>query len=1544
MDYVSLHNHTTASILDSLIEPEDLFKRTKELGQKAVAITDHGTFAAAFDALTLSKKHGVKLIIGCEFYFLDDLNDKSARLKHVILIAKNHQGYKNILSAHFEGFDNQILTSKKVIPVISWEHLQKYSEGVICTTACSNGIISQSITSKNFTKAKEDLLKLKSIFQDDLAVELQPHGLKRKATSFSAEVDQTFINRQLLNLAKELDIKYIVATDAHYINPEDAEAHDVALAVSSGQPVESGQRLRYLHQEYDVPDFYIKSSEEVFNKIKRIIGEESAKIAIENTIYFSDRCEEPDWIDPKFSNPSKKELPEFPVKDQIDYDQFQEWNKINYIEGKSEDEMYLRFRTQLNYSKIPEGKEKEYLERLEEEFGVIEYHKFSSYLLIVMDYLEWARNNNISIGPGRGCVTKDTLVFKKNGFKPISDITTSDKVFSHTGKLRNVKNTFVYDCDEKLLEVKTNFGFQSIKYTKDHKVWAAKSINDKPSWIAIGDLNVKDFILMPIIKNDKDEYNKIIDLYNYTKSCKRKNGINYYHCDDNFIYGQKSNNQISCKRFINLGDKDFLYFLGRWVGDGCFHGKKNGVNVSFHKSDKIGIEKIKTILKSYGFNTGEYPSKNSNGFNLTIVNKLFAKFIKSLFKDYKSSISKHMPGFFRSLNKEQLEILLQGYLDADGYKKNNSCKTISYRLCLEIRELLLLKGNHSSTYVEIPKVPSWNKIYKTVIKKDNTSFKKNNHFYCKITSINEVSPEKVYDIEVEKDNSYLTSSYAVHNSVGGSLIAYLLNIHIADPIKYGLIFARFHNKEKKSFPDIDCDFSSGGRDKVQQYIENKYGSDYVAHVSNIMRMAPKPYVKSISRVFRYGGGTKEAVVVGNKIAEIIPKESKTLSSSFENSPLLVEFSKQYKEIEKYSKYLDKKIVAWSTHAAGIVIGKRKLKGLVPLRQDKERNVALELDKDQAEENGLIKMDLLGLETLDIIEKTYEIINSIGKEVKEFHYEEYDKKAYDLIASGKTLGVFQFGTSAGTIELCKRYLPTSIEDLAVITTIARPSSKDFRQDYIDRKDNKVPISYLHPRLEPVLKRTFGYCIYDESLLDMARHVAVWDYNQADVLRKMTKGKGKYSDKAIQWKNNFIQDCVKNSFTENEANDFWEKIILPFEKYSFNKSHAILYSFTSYKTAWLKAHYGLEYLCSCLMSEVKSNQKVAESNILKLKQEIRSLNVKIIPPDINTSLETYKIIDNETLMTGFDALKFMGKNAIPEILEKRPFTSLEDFLEKVDTRKVTSRAIQALAASGSLDSFGVSRKTIYLYAADFKKKYQAWLAKHKKNPVKHPNFKYPWPKEQDWSDAEKFSLEKLFLGEGLSGDKFTVFSGFFTRSAPSFKNLHKIHPRPEDNLSVAELRKYTKRVTMLQAEVKELYEFKVKKEESKIFGETMAKVRLEDPHGNQMVMTCFPEALLKLHDRISKLSNKKSKLEVGCGMYLTCDLSWYEDELSLLFIDMNRFCSPPQLPKDLTSKKINLRKLDVEEEIPEEKEEDRNFLLELIEDELIEEGNSDFEMDD
>ena len=1123
MAFVSLHNHTHFSILNSLSSPKDLFDRAKELNHQAIGITDYGNLAASWDCLKLSKETGVKLVIGEELFFTDDVKKpkQDNKLRYIVLLAKNAQGYKNLLILNKIGYENGHLAGKRVLPTIDWSMLEKYHTGLICLTGCGNGIIGQLINKKLFDEAEKSLRHLKEIFGDDLGAEIQTNNSHQNAAFVLETYNQIFTNSQVIKLAQKLNVKIIPTNNSHYTKPENAKTADLLTAIGTMQPVYSNARVRFAGK-----DLCLKSEEEVKKFFARNYGEEFANQICDNTIDFANRCEDPKWIDPTLSieGKVKKELPVFPVEDEPDYKVFKIWLLAHkeLTRGLDVDQAYLRFKCEESFkTMVPKGKEKEYRARLEEELDTLYYCGVSSYMLITADFLNWARSQNIPVGTGRG-------------------------------------------------------------------------------------------------------------------------------------------------------------------------------------------------------------------------------------------------------------------------------------------------------------------------------------------------------------------------SASGSLVSYLLKIHIVDPIKYKLVFARFHNKLRTAFSDIDSDVSKEHRQDVLQYLIKKYGQDRFAQITNYIYITPKVYARDLCRSLELGGSREKAIELGDAIADVIPKiidgkEVRSFKDAIEKSAIFNEYASKYKEIKDYADICGKPR-ALGIHASGVVITNRPVYEVTPIRIDKDKLVSIQYEKDKSEETGLVKIDILGLETLDIIEATNKLIEKSGKEIPKVDYEAYDKKTYDLISSGKTLCTFQFGTSGGTIALCKKVMPKSIDDLSVITTLARPAAKNFREDYVKCKEGKQKVKLLHPSLGNALNDTYGFPLYDESLLILARDVANWDLAEADKLRKLTKLKGKDPAKAEKWRLDFIDGAVKNKIPRDTAIQIWNDIVLPFGNYAFCRAHATAYSLISYHTAYLKAHYPLEFLLSNLQFELRSGKPIEETNVNAIKNEIQQLGIKILPPDINKSNYHYEVSEN-CLITGLSGIKNCGEPAIQDILTKRPFKDFNDFMVKSDSKAMRANAIQSLAAVGAFDSFGISRKLIFLYCSDYRKKLQVWLKKH--DPTKE-EFVFNWPVEKEFAPQEIFALEKEFLGETFVSKKygFNIFKKQF-QTVKEIKNMCNKETVPN-----------------FAGEIKHLFEFTIKKQGSKLLGKKMIKLTLEDVNNDVIDATMFPDAL-------DELKRTKKQLEIGSAISIGGTVNEYDDNLGIIINNVYQIETAPKKPKDLKSKKINLK---------------------------------------
>jgi DNA polymerase-3 subunit alpha len=368
-------------------------------------------------------------------------------------------------------------------------------------------------------------------------------------------------------------------------------------------------------------------------------------------------------------------------------------------------------------------------------------------------------------------------------------------------------------------------------------------------------------------------------------------------------------------------------------------------------------------------------------------------------------------------------------------------------------------------------------------------------------------------------------------------------------------------------------------------------------------------------------------------------------------------------------------------------------------------------------------------------------------------------------------------------------------------------------------------------------------------------------------------------------------------------------------------------TSYKTAYLKAHFPIEFLMANLMAEVKSNAPDSRGNIEKIKKELRKHRVKIVPPDVNKSQLVYTIDDGNKLLTGLDAIKFVGEDAIKDIIEKRPFKDFSDFMTRVSSKAVRANSIQALAACGALDSFRLPRKLLFLYCSDYRKKLQVWLKKHDPNVEE---FTYPWPVEPDWSVQELYALEQYYLGESFICKPAVAYGTFFK----------------DEHFTVSDIKKFKDKsnVGSVKGIVRDFFEFPVKKETSKYYGMRMVKAVMEDKNGDQCTLTIFPDRWKNMQDRIQEL-NKKAEFGSGIALHFSGNTNVYEDDMGIILDQLFNIAVPPLLPVDLKAKKINLKEAKAKLLGTEDtkKPKDPQEILDNIEDTLYDEGLIDLDQE-
>jgi len=517
-------------------------------------------------------------------------------------------------------------------------------------------------------------------------------------------------------------------------------------------------------------------------------------------------------------------------------------------------------------------------------------------------------------------------------------------------------------------------------------------------------------------------------------------------------------------------------------------------------------------------------------------------------------------------------------------------------------------------------------------------------------------------------------------SAAGSLVCYALNITDIDPIKYNLLFERFLNPERIAPPDIDLDFEDRRRDEVIRYIAQKYGSEKVAQIITFGTMASRGSVRDTGRAL---GMTYSDV---DKIAKLIPF-GLTLGQSLEAVDELKDLYRKDPQVKKLldmAQRLEGVARHASTHAAGIVISKDPLVLHVPLqyapRGDKE--IITQYAMNDLEDIGLIKMDILGLANLSIMGNCLRIVRKTrGHDIDINNLPLDDKLTYELLSRAETTGVFQL-ESDGMKRYLKELKPTQFEDIIAMVALYRPGPIELIPDYIAGKHGRKKVTYLHPKLEPILADTYGIAVYQEQVLQIAREIAGFSLGEADILRKAV-GK-KIKKLLMEQEMKFISGAVKNGVSRAIATKIF-RFIEPFAEYGFNRAHATCYAKIAYQTAYLKSHYPQEYMAALLTSEQNNLEKLAVAIA-----ECERMGIAVLPPDINESFVDFGVVrDTQNIRFGLAAIKNVGVGVAEAIVAERkkgPFKNLADFLLRLGPKNLNKKVIEALTKAGALDKFG------------------------------------------------------------------------------------------------------------------------------------------------------------------------------------------------------------------------------------------------------------------
>jgi len=1311
--FVNLHNHTEYSLLDGAIKIKELFKRAKELGASAIGISDHGHLGGTIKKYKLAKEAGIKLIIGCEIYLVRDMKERDNKTEkrfHLVLYAKNNTGYKNLMKIVSEAAVNGFYYK----PRIDKENLKKYSEGIICTSACLQNDVAQEILAGNIDKARELIKGYIEMFgKDNYFLEVANHNIP----------EEKILAEEYFKLAKEFDIRVIFGNDAHYLYESHSISHATLLCIQSSKTVTDPNRFKF-----DGCNHHLLSEEEA-----RKLFPNNQEV-FDNTVVLADMCN----VKLELGKPV---FPDFPLPEGYTHESY--LKELCYIGLKGK---YIE-----NYEEAKK--------RLDYELGVINKMGYAEYFLIVADVIKEVGKIEGIQTAGRGCFIGDTKVSLLDGkeitmkelcekypdkeFEVYSCLTDGEIV---RGTGRNPRVTGYVD---KLCRVMLDNG-ETIGCTSDHRFMLRNG-----KYCEARDL-VTGVSLMPLYRQDSEFSGKSRAGYE-TYFDNKNGGWNYTH-----YIGQnmKRGYVMHHVNFTKRDNRSCNLHRMAWRDHGILHssmnkspeqialvkeGRKKYYKMNPDRANDLNLrilsdsnlwkersDRISKLNKSEKKRAETIARNKDLGFRKKVSDGRKKFFISEAGSKERENISRRFKGrviFFSEETKKKLSASLSRRLTGKTWEE-----TFGEDNALEMKRKMSIRQKNKIPYQAGKK---WDELYG--IEKAN-EMRQNlrrlragtfNHKVISVEIINLDSKIPVYDIEVDAYHNFaLSAGVFVHNSAGGSVAGYCLGMHQAEPIANGLLFERFLNPDRVSLPDIDTDFAN--RDIAIDYVKKKYGQDKVAVIGTYGTLACKLAVKDAARA--HGVPYEEA----NAVTKLFISDKLDENIAI---PEVKDFFGKYPQLLEIAPVLQDLIKFQGTHASGVTIGLQPTVEYSPVRLS-EGQIVTQYDMDEIEAVGLVKMDFLGLDTMNI---EYNILKMIGKDDEWLRQIPMDDTAtYEMLQKGDAVGVFQM-EHGGMIDATKKVKPTEFNDIVAIISLYRPGSMDYVDVYANRKNGIEEVEYDHAKLEPILRSTYGVLIYQEQLMHLVRELAGFTMPQADLLRR---GVGKKKIEVIKsLESTFREGCKKHSnMDDGKISMIWEKI-LKFADYSFNKSHAWVYGLSSYRTAYLKCHYPVEYMTAVINSFISDNDKVVQYI-----GEARKMGIKILPPDINISGGQF-VADNGAIRFGLGGIKNVAGVSQESIISNRPYKSFVDFMNKVDISKANRRVQKHLIEAGCFDFTGVNRHSMLAGYVD--------IVPQEKGKERQltlfgtSNMEYQFPKRQEPTLLEKIRMEQDAMGISASGNIIDLY---------------------------------------------------------------------------------------------------------------------------------------------------------------------------------------------
>jgi len=1251
MKFTHLHTHSHYSLLDGLAKIDELLDRTKELGMDSIALTDHGNIYGAVEFFKKAVERGIKPIIGAEIYLsLDKMSDKRPNIDdkryHLVLLVKNEEGYKNLTKlltkAHLEGFYYK--------PRVDEELLSQHSQGLIALSACLAGKVPKSILERKTAEAEKTALKYQEIFgKGNFYLEIQNHP---------NSPDQKLANKEMISIAKKYDIPLVATNDIHYLKPEDAEAQDILMLINTGANANDPERLTL-----KADDFSMKTPEQMIEDFKDVPE------AIENTQKIVENC--------NFQfDLGKIKLPKFDVPTKQTPDE--------YLEDLCHQGLKKRF---------GEKPGQEVLDRLNYELSVIKQTGFASYFLIVQDFVNWAKSNRIVVGPGRGSVGGSLIAFLLNitNIDPLKynllferflnpeRISLPDIDLDFTDRRRDEVIHYVaqkYGRD-RVAQIIT-FGTMAARavirdvgralgYTYSYCDRLAKMI---PFGMSLDDTMKKISEFRTLYESDADA-KKLIDFAKKLEGVARHASthacgvvisssslndivpLQHPTQDDETIVTQYEMHSIEDLGLLKM---DFLGLKNLTIIEDTLARiyKVQGFNLDL---EKIPVDDKKTYrLLQKGETVGVFQLECLSGDTIisnTTIKKLYEKKNKkrlvSVYLDEGKTHLNQIVDILESGEKDVYTLIAENnwyikatkdhyFLTENGWKKledikpnenlliKTKAKHLVYNSCRKCgKQISGQKEGKSKLCYKCSAI-----FYRNPSKEE--SRKKIRE--ARIKFYKEGGKPWNYGITTENNETWRKTAQKISKALMGRTYEQLWGKEKAEKFKKA-ISERNKGENNPMFGKPSPHRKGGFRGDLGHYVRSTWEADF----ARILKLYNLDY--------QY--------------------EPKTFSLNKSNGEI-IHYTPDFYVPAKNTFY---EVKGWLHD-----LDQEKMD--LFKKQYPQLNFVL-INKTKFAEFALKYKALVNWECPRIPTKqSFKFIK-----VKEIKYHGREK-TYDIVMQSPGNNFVANGFLAHNSDGMRRYLkqlkPTDFEDIIAMVALYRPGPMQFIPDYIAGKNKKKTVEYLHPKLKPILESTYGIAVYQEQVMRIARDLAGFSLSEADVLRKAI-GK-KIRKLLMSQREKFIEGMKKNQIDESIALQIWYWIE-PFASYSFNRSHAAAYAMIAYQTAYLKAHFPVEFMAALLTSERNDIDRISV-----LITECKKMVIEVLPPDINESFNYFGVVPKKNqIRFGLSAVKNVGSGIVETIVEERkmngPYTSIDNFVSRISSKDLNKKSLESLIKAGAFD---------------------------------------------------------------------------------------------------------------------------------------------------------------------------------------------------------------------------------------------------------------------